>query len=136
MSRTSPIKGWFLFFICASSVATASAVKYIAYKAEEDKLMAIIDYSISKNFEQVSLEMRKILHRRIRHSKVLPTQWLTGAYSAYDLAGNMFIIPQLIVDLEDGGYEFISFHGDELRLSTEEGDEGSWAVDEEGNIHW
>lgn len=98
--------------------------------------MAIIDYSISKNFEQVSLEMRKILHRRIRHSKVLPTQWLTGAYSTYDLAGNMFIIPQLIVDLEDGGYEFISFHGDELRLSTEEGDEGSWAVDEEGNIHW
>ena len=72
--------------------------------------------------------MRLILHKRIRHSKVLPTEWYTGSFNYSDLVGNQFIAPFIGVYLEDGGYEQIAFYGDKITLSDDNGEIGSWTV--------
>ena len=80
-------------------------------------------------------EMKKIMHRRISHSKVLPLAWTESVVAYSDLAGNTFRVPRICVYLENGEYEELVAYNDELVLNDKDGEIGGWVI-ENGQIRW
>ena len=102
--------------------------------------MAHINYATEQFEKKIVPQLRAILiwrlhlqNRQVKH-KVLTSSWVNGGCESNDLCGNTFTFPMIVMNREDGSYEYITYHGDEVRLNSQNGYEGSWNVDAEGNI--
>ena len=85
--------------------------------------------------ENIKKEMKKILQRRINHSRILPVRQAESVVKYHDFAGNNYTVPRLCVDLEDGTYEELVAYHDELVLYDAEGNTSAWNI-ENGEICW